>query len=345
MDDQLLRVLLPTRLLVEIDRQLAAESSSRTRSDFVREAIEQRLLELRFGETSLAEPAATERIAISPEAPTLDEDELGTDDHLLPIASPRSLQETALPPHTGATVAHPQTTGFAVERGPWFLHGRDYPSVWSLWWLTRWTAEAPLELNDYLARITKFARRFAERLDELERSGPLRVTTMFPTSTRGSAGQTFQSAAVGGLVRRRDGTRVAVGPLVLWGVAQIWEHGGEILIAPTQSGLDLLSSLRGLSLALPHDAELARAFLEHLERHAPDDFRALRAVASAVATEPNRQRLISAVAEQDVADSPKLADVYAQAYVARGREWGLFEPKLIAGRYALTGRGSSLLDA
>jgi hypothetical protein len=136
---------------------------------------------------------------------------------------------------------------------------------------------------------------------------------------------------------------VAVGPLVLWEAAQIYEHDGETLIAPTQAGLDLLAQLEGLSLDLPHSADHTRSFLEHLQRHAPKDLDSLRRVATVVSREPNRDQLIREVGELPVADSAKLVDVYAQAYLARGREWGVFEPRLIAGRYRLTDGGAALL--
>ena len=56
MDEQLLRVVLPTTLLKEVDGHLTAEGSTRTRGDFVREAIEQRLLELRFAHEPALQP-------------------------------------------------------------------------------------------------------------------------------------------------------------------------------------------------------------------------------------------------------------------------------------------------
>jgi hypothetical protein len=236
---------------------------------------------------------------------------------------------------------------FPVEPGPLFLHGRDYPSLWCLYWLARLSAEAPLELNTYLVQVTKFAWEFATLLTEYDLNRPLKVTTMFPTSKRnpGSAGQTFQAAAVGGLLRRRDGTRIAVGPLPLWEAASVFEREGTILIAPTQVGLDLLGALEGLSLELPHGSGHAQAFLDHLQQHAPGDFSDFMTVLRIVTTEPNRGELIDEVRSSDVGESQKLADVYAQSYVSRGREWGLVEPRMVAGSYLLTQTGRAIVES
>jgi hypothetical protein len=341
MDEQLLRVVLPTALLTEVDRHLATEGSSRTRADFVREAVEQRLLEVRFGrETEPAlraspEPQLTDRLQYLAE-----EDADLTDD---PLVAPRSLAETRLPAPVGSTVAHETASSYPVEAGPFFLHGRDYPSLWALWLLARRTAEAPQELAVYLAEVTALAWRFASTLTEFDRVGPLRVTTMFPRSTRNrdSASQTFQAAAIGGLSRRRDGTWVARGPLPRWETVAIWNGGRTNLIAPTQAGIDLLTTLEGVSLELPHTEEQAEAYLAHLRRHAAEDFELFMDVLALVGRKPSREQLVSQVAKLDGVDA-KLVDVYAQAYVARAREWGLIEPKLLGGRYLLTERGRAV---
>lgn len=262
-----------------------------------------------------------------------------------PLAAPRSLVDTRLVTPVSATLAHPGTTRLPVESGPFFLHGRDYPSVWCLWWLIRWAAEGPLELNQYLGQTTELAWLFASSLQRFDRAGELRVTTMFPTSTRNpdSASQTFQASAIGGLARRRNGERFAVGALPLWGVARIYELGGTVLIAPTQIGLDLLTSLEGISLELPHSASQSETFIRHLQEHALDDFADFQTVLTLVSEEPTRRALVASAGKASLGGSETLADVYAQAYVSRGREWGLIEPKLVGGRYQLTERGRSLL--
>lgn len=347
MDEQLLRVVLPTRLLTEIDQHLASEGSSRTRTEFVREAVEQRLLELRFGATDsrVQDAERTKAPSSSPlPQPPLASEEVDLSDD--PLVCPESLVDTRLPGPASATVVHPDTVGFPVEPGPLFLHGRDYPSFWCLWWLARWADEGPLELSHYLNEITRAAWNFAEHLQDYDRAGELRATTMFPTSTRNrdSASQTFQTSAVGGLIRRRDGSQVAVGPLAHWSVARIYAVRDRVLIAPTQLGLDLLGRLEGLSLELPHSAEHASVFLEHLREHADEEFADFQKVLGVVAEEPNREDLVAALAQARLGGTKKLADVYAQAYVSRGREWGLIEPRLIAGRYRLTERASKVRD-
>jgi hypothetical protein len=351
MDEQLLRMVLPTKLLSEIDEHLAAEGSSRTRTDFVREAIEQRLLELRFQDAPVLPDRRERRFSANEDGLDAEEEvdlyaEGEVDLTKEPLASPSTLADTQLPAPAGATFAHRDTIPFPMEPGPFFLHGRDYPSLWSLWWLARWAGEGPLDLSHYLKDVTDLAWRFAEHLREFDRVRELRVTTMFPTSMRNpdSASQTFQAAAIGGVVRRRGGTRVAVGPLVLWGVARIYERGERTRIAPTELGLDLLTRLEGLSLELPHDVERAATFLGYLRENAPTDFTDFQTVLRLVAEAPHRKDLVAAVVDAELGGTKKLGDVYAQAYVSRGREWGLIEPRLVAGAYRLTAYGVSYLN-
>jgi hypothetical protein len=366
-DEQLLRITLPTSLLTQVDRHLADEGSSRTRADFVREAVEQRLLELRFGSQEPAEattpavptqlpspsPAAAPAAAPEPEfpsprAPLADDDDDAEDDlENDPLISPRRLADTALVP-IGKTWVDPSLVpGFHVEPGQLFLHGRDYPSFWGLAWLARWSDEAPLELSDYLRELRAAAWRFARALLDFDRAGPLKASTTFPTnaSNKGSASQTFEASAIGGVIRRRDGSTVAVGPLALWQVAHFYQRGSQVLIGPTELGVRLLERLEGLSLELPHDEQHARVFLDHLREYAPIDHDGLRLVLGLVAHAPRRTELIDALKGDGLPGWQKLEDVYAQSYVSRGREWGLIEPKMIERRYHLTEFGATYLAA
>ena len=213
MDEQLLRIVLPTALLNDLDEVLAREGSGRTRADFVREAVEQRRGGAPVWRSAVhpAEAVHSDMAERLPQPPLAsEEDDLS--EH--PLLRPRSLADTRLPPPGGATVAQAEAATLAVEPGPLFLHGRDYPSLWCLWWLAQWADEGPLELGAYLREVTLAAWTFAERVREFDRPGELKSATMFPTSTRNrdSASQTFQSAAIGGAVRRRDGSQVVVGP-------------------------------------------------------------------------------------------------------------------------------------
>ncbi len=342
MDEQLLRIVLPTALLNDLDDVLAREGSGRSRADFVREAVEQRMMELQFGEAASTPVVMHSSLAERLAQPPLASEEGDLSEH--PLLRPRSLVDTRLPPPGGATVAQAEAATLPVEPGPLFLHGRDYPSLWCLWWLAQWADEGPLELGAYLREVTLAAWNFAERVREFDRPGELKPATMFPTSTRNpdSASQTFQSAAIGGVVRRRDGSQVVVGPLALWDVARIYPWRTGLMIAPTEEGLELLTRLENLSLELPHAGEHAEVFLQHLRAHAPTDHSAFVTVLQILADEPNRQELIERLAATEVPEA-KLADVYAQAYVARGREWGLIEPKLIGRRYLLTPLAASML--
>jgi hypothetical protein len=110
------------------------------------------------------------------------------------------------------------------------------------------------------------------------------------------------------------------------------------MIAPTQAGLDLLTALDDVSLELPHTEEHCAAYLSHLGAYAPNDLSLLMDILALIEREPSREQLVAQARDLEGVD-PKLADVYAQSYVARGREWGLVEPKISGGRYLLTERG------
>src|SRR4051794_7110567 len=97
MDEQMLRITLPTGMLREVDRHLELEGASRTRADFVRESVEQRLLELRYGEATAIDPGspldgfAARRLMMRP--PLADEADDVSDD---PMLEPRRIADTAL---------------------------------------------------------------------------------------------------------------------------------------------------------------------------------------------------------------------------------------------------------
>src|SRR4051812_43051276 len=119
MDEQLLRVVLPTTVLSDVDRYLASEGSTRTRADFVREAVEQRLLELTFvGDPAPAEQHTSDAARSAHRLQFLaDEDADLPDD---PLVAPRSLAETRLPAPFSSTVVHETAPSYPVDAGPLF---------------------------------------------------------------------------------------------------------------------------------------------------------------------------------------------------------------------------------
>ena len=386
MERRLVRLALPVDLLNEIDAVVAREASGYGHlGAFVEEAVRERLFEISIpaheptvrrakasipkAVTSRAEPADLAKwVALNIPPPTNPAEaaearerdvraELEQDLVKDPLLRPRSLEDTKLVPHSElrtATIARGIVTERDAndppidDRPPFGLHNRDYPSLWALRWLTRWTADAPIPLQDFLREVTHAAWWFAGGLERLPDPVGMKLTTMFPTgkANPGSSSQTFHAAAVGRLSRRQKDGVVATGPLPLWNACRIWIEGGETLIAPTREGYELLEGLGSVSLQLPHAPGNAERFIDHLRRHGPADHRGFTAILEILAERPGRGQPKSLLQKRfpEARLSDSVAEVNAQGYISRAREWGLAAPRLVNGRYVLTDAGQRVMS-
>jgi len=219
------------------------------------------------------------------------------------------------------------------------LHNRDYVSIWVLHRMARYAS--PMSFDAFLNQVTKSAWYFGSQLALLEREHPGRkLAVLFPTNVakRPSAERGFQSFAVGNLIRRDGKAMTGAGPLFAWhavGVSSL----DRLEIGLTDSGLRLISDLEGISLELPHARSLATRFLAYLAEHAPRDRWGFDHVVRSAVAGPSREELVNSFAAADQGWSRATASSVAQGYVARAREWGLLEPRLIDGRYWLTEAG------
>ena len=327
---RLVRVPMELELIRAMDQTiLSGAGGYSSREEFIGDAVHDKVLEL----THVAEDA--ERI-----------------DGDLAIGSPATLEplnfaDTAISFRDGYLVQDDEAQ-LEVPSGPLLgLHNRDYPSIWALSQLAELLAEQPD--GDAEAQVMEVVRRawdYTARLRLLEHESGRKLTQLFPANRakEQTATGVFRQFAIG-RVRLTDGSVRADGPLFTWRALSARTKGDRIFLALTTPGHQLLTSLDGLNLETPHESAQAERFLAHLGDYAPADLAGLRIAARAAQAGSTRPELVERFAEQYPTFSEAQAASCAQGYVARCREWGLVEPKLIEGSYVLTEIGARLLAA
>jgi hypothetical protein len=228
------------------------------------------------------------------------------------------------------------------------LHGRDYPSIWALQQLARYTADGLIPFERYRDDVVRAAWFYGGQLKSLERpDGPLRkLTVLFPSNIakQPSAARGFQAFAIGSVTRTKEsGALRGSGPLFAWRAIQVEDAPG-LPVGLTESGWRLISELEGLSLDLPHPPRLTELFMRYLSEHAPADRWGFDYLLRGVAEGPSRDDLVERFKVASANWSAAEASSIAQGYIARSREWGLVEPRLVDGRYWLTAGGRELLE-
>jgi hypothetical protein len=338
---RVVRVPMPVPLIREMDAALVNGAGGySTREEFIADAVRDKLVELEY------EPAP----------PGPGETEHRTPPTLIPVphngersapASPSSLVAFDLE----ETVIHGLGRGSVLEGEALVqdvpllgLHNRDYTSLWALAELANVLREAPQPINAALGAVTDRAWDFAGRVKPHDAGSELKLTALFPTnrSKPQSASGQFRAFAVG-TVRESEGRLHGDGPLFVWRALQARSQADQIDIGLTEAGWDLLGVVDGISLRLPHSPQLAAKYFDYLRQHAPADFDGLLFAIRNAAERMTRAELIGAYQQKYSAWSEAQASTNAAGYVARGREWGLIEAKLLDRRYRLTTAGERML--
>jgi hypothetical protein len=339
---RIVRIPMSLVLIREMDTALVARAGGyTTREEFIGDAVRDRLLELEFepappgpGETTALPPHDGHRPSLSAVRPQPEE----------PTGAPGfDLEETILhAPAAGFALEGEATVHDATLLG---LHNRDYTSLWALRQLADVLASSPLPIAPTLSQVTERAWEFSSRLKPLDAGAELKLTSLFPTNrskVQSASGQ-FRAFAVG-TVREADGRLHGDGPLFVWRTVQARRVDEGIEIGLTGPGWDLLSAVEGISLRLPHQPELTTRFFNYLRRHAPADLAGLTLSIRGAGERMTRAELISTYQSEYPAWTEAQSSTNAAGYVARGREWGLIEPKLIERRYRLTPQGEKWVD-
>ena len=363
-------MLLPASLVREVDQLvLSGQGAYESRQEFFSEAIQNHLLEVKHGATDAGQLLLARDLGGPPQTPvelaarhedgqsraTPTSPEPASEAPTLPLAladgSPivlvSNISDTALPRvDRGAVVED----GHAVfKREPLFgLHNRDYPSLWALSVVARMTADGPAPASEVYADATRAAWRYASSLTDLEKKVAGKPTALFPTNIAKpqSAEAGFRAFALGVINRKLngDGTFATTGPLFSWQVVQLVKSENDApRLGLTTAGWNLVEAMAGLTLASPRDREYADRFLAHLREHAPWDWAGFEQLLSIVRERPTRTELAAQFGSCHPAWSPAMQNTNAAGFVARAREWGLLESKLIDGRYALAEYGESML--
>lgn len=356
-DERIVKTLLPISLIRRIDTAvLDGRGGFETRTELIKEACENLLLEL-IHEEAPAEPMGRHAELLTPprsvsiahrsSSARTGSSELPRD--IADAVPQREVQELTPASLAGTALRLPAGRGLALQNGlvtpsagPMIgLHNRDYPSLWALHRLARWAHTETVLFEDFLDRVTAAAWVFAAQLAQLggETEG-LRLTALFPRNLakRQSAERGFKSFAIGTTPSRRAGVHdvPASGPVFIWRACDLVHEEDSFRIGLTPIGWDLLEGLGGVSLELPHSPALAERFLAHLADHAPDDRWGFDRVVAVIARQPDREKLVAEFATDHPEWSESVASSTTQGYVARAREWGLVEAKLMDNRYRLT---------
>ncbi len=354
-DLRLVRILAPAALLREVDGLVRqGRAGYQTRQEFFLDAVENHLLEVKYGgaegvqrQLPMSEAAGNGSSADASAPTTSDE------------VAPQPAVETPAPPALAdesierfsdlvQTELHPPARGAVIDDGiaeaanePLFgLHNRDYPSLWAAQQLALQTQDGFVPLRNYVETTVREAWRFAASLEDLEAEATTKLTALFPKnwSKPQSAEESFKTFAIGGLAKKPlpGGKRKAGGPLYTWGLAQLRDADGQLEIGMTAAGYALLEQLDGISLRLPHEEHFAQRFFDFLAEHASADAAGFDHLLEVVPEGVTRTELAARFKDWKPDWSETVANTNAAAFVARAREWGLLEEKLIDGRYALT---------
>lgn len=290
---------------------------------------------------------------------------------------PTNLADTALRPVGGAKAFEPTER---VENGPdepqFGLHNRDYPSLWSLQLLAEATTKGPVRYSEFAWALNLAGVVFGDAVRQIYESSPepmaMDPSRMFPkirdskkgqwekfSSQRFTPGEArvlrapFPNHALGRVQAKRSGAGrgeiLARGPLPQWKAIAFETDGRDLLLGPTDRGLELLKSMEGITLDLPHDQKKAEDFLSYLEDTSPADYESFVILSRCVEEEPTRDELVQTFGRALLGQLDLSADQYErqiagvmQGYVSRAREWGLVEPRLArpGRRYTLTSFGA-----
>jgi hypothetical protein len=325
----------PVALIRRMDGAvLAGKGGFQTRTELVIEAISNLLDELDYPEED-AEPPQPSLPASSPDLL-----EWETADLKLKDLAGTAIEVRDLRPAVGRPAA-------SRPDGPLLgLHNRDYPSIWALARLADYTRDGPIPFGDFLERATREAWALSGQLMRLEGAGP-KSTLLFPSnpSKVPSAEKGFQIFAIGSVsLDRSTGEPRTTGPLFVWGALDL-KNDADMSVALSPAGFDLLRSLSGLSLDLPHSSEHARIFMEFLAENAPSDRWGFGVVVRAAASNADRTALLESLTGLRSEWSEATVSSVAQGYISRAREWGLIEEKLHNNHYVATERGRALFAA
>lgn len=337
---RLVKVLLEADLVRRMDRRILASGGAyQDRSEFVSEAIADRLTEegaLLEQEIRVAEPIvarASDILAVA-ERPKRSAQALQA---FIALEAPPldATVEMGRWRHNGHVPMIPVSATDTINFG---LHNRDLPTLWALDRLAEMAGDQrePVSWEAFLDRVRGEGAEAGELLRhrDLAMPGSLGVGIGFPKPgvKRAASIKRFIAAAVGN-------NRRADGPFFVLALATFTDEE-RTRIVPGDQALHVLDDMleRGLGPSLPQPPAAFERWWFYLSAKAPAEHAAWRKVLRVVADEPTREDLIVRFPEWP----GHVATTNTVGYIARSREWGLVEPDLIDQRYRLTDLGRAV---
>ena len=335
---RIMRIPLPVPLIREMDAVIIdGIGGYSTRSEFIVDAIQERILELTIEEVedAGAPPAPPRDTPGEPGPPDTMAGQPPSDSSTFATMENTELTHR----ETGFTLAPDDDLSRPEGEALFGLHNRDYPSLWALSRLAEMAKEEPITVTDYHTRIFQEAWGFGKRLLAIEKRTGRKCTALFPTNPdkRQSAEARFGMFAIGTFRIGGNNTITTSGPLFEWRTAGLSGSVDEPLISLTAGGWQILAALRGVSVKEPHPPASTLAFLTHLKEHAPADSRGFIEIMRAIGPDgATRQSVLNHAGTQWPEWTKNMVSTNAAGYIARAREWGLVEPKQSKLHYHLT---------
>lgn len=312
-------------LVREMDTVIVESGAYADRSEFLEEAIRDRVQEERQGgDGSL--PLTVVALPTTPE-----EEE--------PPAVPQQPGTHFGEWASGDVPTLPAADGPGSNFG---LHNRDLPTLFAVDLLGRSVVAegGPVDWYAFLRQSAEAAWEQGRALQtrDLADGRSTKSAAGFPTNRqkRDSAERRFLNHFIGAI--KPTGRHGPFFTLRLIGTSG--EPTG-FRVAPTSEAVALVAQLAaaGVREGPPFAAAAWEAFRAHMEKVAPEEIGYWRRVLAALADQPGREELIARCDWW----SGSTRDTNVMGYVARGREWGLLVPELIEGRYHLTELGQAEL--
>lgn len=348
-NSRVMRIPVPVALIREMDSVITQGIGGyATRSEFIVDAIQERILELTVDEMEDAGPVLASATATDASASLTSPINPTTPQGPIRNSATSSIAATAITKVEAGFVVEPDENLSHPERKALFgLHNRDYPSLWTLSRLAAMATSAPIPLEDFYAEILQEAWDFGELLLAIESETGRKCTALFPTNPekRKSAEAGFRMFAIGGTRAEQVGMLITTGPLFEWDVIGLTGDPAKPLVGLTASGWRLLTDMEGVAVVEPHPAAATWSFFRHLGEHAPADHvvfaEILQSIGQSGAT---RQDVLLQLARAWPDWSENEVSTNAAGYIARSREWGLVDPKQSESKYHLTPVGHEQLN-
>lgn len=331
---RLVKVALPAGLVSEMDTYITKSAAYAGRTEFMTDAVENLLADLRAS-TEIDVPDRLEaRILTSHPTPSVDPPRAEPSEPERPLRR-KIPREAAL---AMATIREPTTAVPTVtldldshelrSEPTWGMHNRDWPTIWAASMLGRLTTSGPIEYGRFKHELIDAAWEVGSVLgDEWDLAG-------FPSNESKAARSEAR------FVEFFVGSQIGDGPLFSFGMAA---PKGSTDVVLTNTGADLLTRLSDMTRDKNQrvSQSFRLAFLRHLWQFAPADVEMLREVVSHIeGGMSTRLELIEAIGRTHPDWPDGTVSTNAAGYVARAREWGILTPKQLNHRYVVERGGA-----